>query len=334
MSGKDQRPVLAVLCADAADRPPHMRPLEGRATLRYTDAAGLPRALQGADALFLWDFFSRAVEDAWPQQDRLRWIHVAAAGVDKLLFDELAASDVTVTNARGIFDRPIAEFVLASILAHAKDLHRSHDLQLARVWRHRETETLLGKKVMVVGTGAIGRQIAKLVGALGMEVRGAGRVARTDDADFSTVVASADLALHAGWADYLVVVAPLTEQTRGLVDEEVLAVMRPSSFLINVGRGESVVEGDLVAALSSGRIAGAALDVFQQEPLPSAHRLWDAPGVVVSAHMSGDTIGWTDALAEQFVDNALRWLDGRPLLNVVDKRLGFVAVPASSEETP
>ncbi len=315
---------MTVLCAGDSHRPPHLAPLEARATVRYTDAAGLPDALPGTDALLLWDFFSDAVRAAWDRADRLRWIHVAAAGVDRLLFDELVASDVTVTNARGIFDRPIAEFVLSCVLAHAKDLHRSHDLQLARVWQHRETATVAGATVLVVGTGAIGREIARLLRAVGMHVRGAGRSARPADPDFDTVVASVDLAEEVGWADYLVVVAPLTAQTRGLVDAAVLAAMKPTGYLINVGRGASVVEGDLLAALAAGRIAGAALDVFDTEPLPPAHPLWAAPGVSITAHMSGDTVGWLDALARLFVDNALHWLDDEPLTNVVDKRLGFV----------
>ena len=114
-----------------------------------------------------------------PHCDRLEWIHVAAAGVDKLMFDGLRESSVIVTNARGVFDRPIAEFVLASVLAHAKLLHESRDLQRDRVWRHRETRTVVGARALIVGTGAIGRETARLLRAVGLEVRGAGRTART-----------------------------------------------------------------------------------------------------------------------------------------------------------
>jgi phosphoglycerate dehydrogenase-like enzyme len=319
-----RRPVVAVLCGRVGDPPPHMEPVEQRATVRYTDEDGLAAAVRGADALFLWDFFSSAVRDVWRDADALRWIHVAAAGVDKLLFDDLADSDVVVTNARGVFDRPIAEFVLASVLAFAKDVHRSHDLQQARRWVHRETLPVAGSTALIVGTGSIGREIARLLTAVGVQVRGAGRTAREDDPDFGRVVASSDLARHAGWADHLVVVAPLTDATRGLVDADVLAAMKPTSHLVNVGRGPIVVEEDLVAALAEHRIAAASLDVFDTEPLPPEHPLWTMPGVVVSAHMSGDVVGWRDVLARQFVANALRWLDGEEPLNVVDKRLGFV----------
>jgi phosphoglycerate dehydrogenase-like enzyme len=317
-------PVIAVLCETTDQRPLHLEPLAGRIELRFADAESLASAVEGAQALFLWDFFSTAVADVWAHCDRLEWIHVAAAGVDTLLFDGLRESSVTVTNARGVFDRPIAEFVLASVLAHAKLLHESRDLQRHRVWRHRETRTVVGARALIVGTGAIGRETARLLRAVGLEVRGVGRTARTDDVDFGEVVASADLVDHVGWCDYLVNAAPLTEQTRGLVNAAVFAAMRPSAHLINVGRGATVVESDLAEALSDGALDGAALDVFEREPLPADSPLWGLPEVVVSAHMSGDVVGWRDVLARQFVANAERWLAGEPLENVVDTALGFV----------
>ena len=333
MPAPSERPVVAVLCSDGTEKPSHMEPVEARAEVRYTDASGLADAIGDAQALFLWDFFSSAVRDAWPQARQLEWIHVAAAGVDTLMFDELAESDVIVTNAKGVFDRPIAEFVLASILAVAKDLHRSHDLQAIRVWEHRETRTVAGETVLVVGTGSIGREIARLLRAVGMDVRGAGRTARGIDPDFVSVVPSANLADHVGLADHVVVVAPLTDATRNLVDDSVLAAMKSSAHLINVGRGPIVDEAALVAALETGEIAAATLDVFQTEPLPADHPLWTTPGVVITPHMSGDAVGWTDTLAHQFVDNALRWLDGAPLVNVVDKQLGFAQAAPAEEKT-
>lgn len=317
-------PAVAVLCETPDQRPPHLESLEGRVEWRFTDAEGLADAVEGAEALFLWDFFSTAVAGVWDRCGALEWIHVAAAGVDKLMFDGLRGSWVTVTNARGTFDRPIAEFVLASVFAHAKLLHESHDLQRTHTWRHRETHTLVGARALVVGTGAIGREIARLLRAVGLEVRGAGRTARSGDEDFGEVVASDALADHAGWCDYLVNAAPLTDATRGLIDRTVLDAMRPSAHLVNVGRGPTVVEKDLVDALHEGAINGASLDVFEVEPMPEDSPLWDAPGCVVSAHMSGDVVGWRGTLARQFVENAERWLSGRPLRNVVDKQLGYV----------
>lgn len=244
--------------------------------------------------------------------------------MDTLLFDELRDSDVVVTNARGVFDRPIAEYVLGAVLAHAKDSRFSFELQNKHSWQHRETRSILGARALVVGTGGIGREIARLLRIAGLEVRGVGRVARADDPDFGEVIASGDLAAAVGWADHLVLAAPLTEATRGLVDEQVLSAMKSDAHLVNVARGPLVDEMALLSALQDGRIGGATLDVFDTEPLPPEHPLWDAPGVTITAHMSGDVVGWRDTLATQFATNVRLWLAGEPLLNVVDKKLGYI----------
>lgn len=328
------RPVVVVLRAAGDDRT--FPQIEADVEVRYADVDTLAEALPGAQVLLLWDFFSGALEAAWHRADALEWIHIAAAGVDTLLFDELVASPVVVTNSRGVFDGPIAEFVLAAILAFAKDLPGSLRLQQRGIWRHRETEEIAGTHAMIIGPGAIGRAVARLLTAVGMRVSGAGRTARDGDPDFGTVHASADLASVVGDVDHLVVIAPLTAQTRGLVDGAVLAALPAHARLINVGRGESVVTADLVAALEAGRsddparartgIAGAALDVFDTEPLPADHPLWGMDEVLISAHMSGDVVGWRDRLAEVFVDDFDRYRAGTApahLPNVVDKERGF-----------
>ncbi len=314
--------MVAVLCERSTDRPPGLDGLD--VEFRYCDATGLADAVDGARALLLWDFFSTAVRDVWSRAGSLEWIHVTAAGVDTLLFDELRDSDVVVTNARGVFDRPIAEYVLGAVLAHAKDSQVSFDLQRQHEWRHRETRSILGATALVVGTGGIGREIARLLRAAGLEVRGIGRVASEDDPDFGAVAASKDLASEVGWADHLVLAAPLTEATRGLVDERVLSAMKSDAHLVNVARGPIVDEPALLDALLHRRIGAATLDVFATEPLPTDHPLWTAPGVTVTAHMSGDVVGWRDTLARQFATNVQLWLTGEPLLNVVDKKLGYV----------
>lgn len=319
-----QRPKIVVLTGEALNKPAGMGPVEAAADVVYTDADGLESALAGAQALLLWDFFSSALRDAWGAADSLDWVHIAAAGVDTVLFDELTESDVVLTNAHGTFDRPIAEYALAAILAEAKLFSESRRLQQQKTWNHRETGLVAGSRVLVVGTGGIGRETARLLSAVGVEVRGAGRRAREDDPDFGTVVASADLAKHAGWADHIVLAAPLTEATHHLVDAEVLAAMKQTGHLINVGRGPLVDEASLVEALRAGRPGAASLDVFEQEPLPAESPLWEMPQVRVWPHMSGDVIGWRDTLAGQFTDNARRWLAGEPLTNVVDKRAGYV----------
>jgi len=314
--------VLAVLCGDT--RPPDMRAIEAEAVVRYTDAAGLADALSGADAFFVYDFLSTAVPGAWHAADRLRWLHIASAGVDPVLFPGLQESDVVLTNSRGVFDGAIAEYVLGVVLAFAKDFARSWELQKQRQWKHRESERISGRRVLVVGTGPIGRSIARMLRAAGMSVAGVGRRPREGDPDFGDVYASSELSSHLPGADYVVAVAPLTEQTKGMFDAEAFAAMKPGSRFVNVGRGELVVTSDLIGALRSGPLGGAALDVFDTEPLPADSPLWTMENVLISPHMSGDFVGWRNTLVEVFADNFRRWRAGEPLRNVVDKQLGYV----------
>ncbi|MGW1891598.1 D-2-hydroxyacid dehydrogenase [Streptomyces sp. NPDC002004] len=303
-----------------ADPPPRLGRLTGRVrVLHARDADALARQLPLADALLVWDFTSDAVRRAWPGEGpRPRWVHTASAGVDHLLCPELVASDTVVTNARGIFEEPIAEYVAALVLAMAKDLPRTWDFQRERAWRHRETQRVAGTHACVVGTGPIGRAVARTLKALGITTALVGRTPRTG------VHGPDDLDRLIARADWVVCAAPLTDSTRGMFDARRFGVMQPSARFINVGRGPLVVEEDLAEALTKRWIAGAALDVFEEEPLPSGSPLWTAPGLVVSPHMSGDTIGWRDDLGAQFVELYERWASGRPLSNVVDKKRGYV----------
>src|SRR5699024_8492466 len=164
-----------------------------------------------------------------------------------------------------------------------------------------------------VGTGPIGRAIARLLRAAGLEVAGSGRRARDQDPDFGTVSDTAGLPEALARADWVVAAPPLTDTTRGMFDAAAFAAMAPHARFISVGRGEVVRTPDLVAALREGGIAGAALDVVDPEPLPAGHELWDVPGVVLTPHHSGDVYGWRTALTEQFADNFARWVDGHEL---------------------
>ncbi|MGH3760457.1 D-2-hydroxyacid dehydrogenase [Actinophytocola sp.] len=294
------------------------------AEVRYATENELADALPGADVLLVWDFRSHALARAWPATDSLRWVHAASAGVNHVLTDEVIASEVVVTNSRGVFDQPMAEYVLALALALAKDLPATLGLQRERRWLHRETERLGGRHALVAGTGPIGRAIGRMLGAAGMTVTGVGRRARESDPDLGSVLPMEGLAEGLAEADYVVLAAPLTDQTRGMIDKSALAAMRPTARLINMGRGPLVVQDDLVEALAAGGIAGAALDVFADEPLPEASPLWAMPNVIVSPHMAGDVVGWRSELVALFQDNLTRYLDGRPLRNVVDKQRGYV----------
>ncbi|MFJ5700610.1 D-2-hydroxyacid dehydrogenase [Arthrobacter sp. NPDC093139] len=317
-----RRPVVAALYREAL--PPRLAEVEELAEVRLTKADGLAKAMDGADVLYQWHSFSPALRENWGAASTLKWVHVTAAGVSQLMFDELIQSNVTYTNSRGVLSRAIAEFTLGFVLDIAKDAQGSFRLQQQQRWQHRVTRKIQGQTALVVGTGSIGREIARLFRAVGMEVDGAGRSSRPGDADFDQIHSSRELSKVAGAYDYVVLAAPLTTDTRGLVDGEVLAAMKPSSRLINVGRGQLVDTAALTHALKSGSIAGAALDVVDPEPLPEGHPLWSLENVIITPHMSGDTEDYLDDLAKLFVDNLKRYCNGEPLENVVDKSLGFV----------
>lgn len=320
------QPVLLVLDADPS---PRLGRLTGRVRIRYADERNLAEQLPRADALLVWDFTSDAVRDAWPGDGpRPRWVHTASAGVDRLLSPALAASDTVVTNARGIFELPIAEYVAGLVLAFAKDIPGTLELQRQRKWHHREGQQVAGTRAVVVGAGPIGREITRLLHGLGVQVALVARTARR------TIHGIGDLDRLAARADWVICAAPLTEETRGMFDARFFGLLQPSARFINVGRGPMVVEDDLAEALRRRWIAGAALDVFQEEPLTASAPLWDVPGLVVSPHMSGDTVGWRDRLGEQFVDMYERWADGKPLPNVVDKKRGYVPSHDPIDRTP
>lgn len=329
------RPRLLVLRGD--ELPPGHERIDdhpGLGEVVYATADELSAKLPGTDALLVWDLFTEALSDAWTKADSLRWVHAATTGVDNLMFPGLVDSDVVVTNSRGVFDEHIAEYVLGLVISFAKDFHRTWEYQHDRLWKHRETERVAGKRALVVGTGPIGRAIARKLQAVGVQVRGSGSRARDGDPDFGSVAEStlAERASNGGStlrtevpeADYVVIAAPLTEGTHGLVDRHFLDLMKPTARLINIARGPIVVQSDLVAALDRGSIAGAALDVFEREPLKAINPLWGLPGSAVSPHMSGDVVGWREDLVELFLDNLARYLDGRELRNVVDKSRGYV----------
>jgi phosphoglycerate dehydrogenase-like enzyme len=339
-AGPDPRALPAVVVLYGTNRPGGLEPVAEAAEIRYAASPDEFRsALEGAQVLFVADFRSGMLRDAWAHARDLRWIHHGGAGVDPLLFPELVRSSVVLTNSGGVFDRAMAEYVLGLILAFAKDLPRTLELQRRREWRHRETEGLDGRTVLVVGAGRIGSEIGRLLRGAGMRVLGVARRPRPvpavaqsparpgaapPDAAFERVVGIAGLHAVLPEADYVVLSLPLTPETRGVFGAGALARMKPTARLINVGRGAVLDEAALLDALRSRRIAGAALDVFADEPLPADHPFWDLPGVIVSPHMSGDFVGWPAAVSGLFVENFRRWRAGEPLLNVVDKERGYV----------
>lgn len=313
-----RRPVVAVLTAANEAFPPGLEPLHEQADVIHCDDEGsVATALKRADALLVTDFRTDLLRRQWTGSTNIRWIHAASAGVDTLMFPELIQSDIRITNARGVFDDAIAEFVLALVLIFAKDFMTTFELQRDRRWQHRDTERIAGREVLMVGVGAIGRAIARLLRAAGMSVTGIGRSRRVGDQDFRSTETGDALPRLLPKSDFVVLALPLTDETRGMFGAEQFRAMRANARLINIARGEIVRTDDLVAALENGAIAGAALDVFEEEPLPPRHRLYELPNVILSSHMAGDTLGWREALSRQFLDNFARWRRGEELLNVV-----------------
>ncbi|MEI7035053.1 D-2-hydroxyacid dehydrogenase [Streptomyces pratensis] len=309
-------PVLLVLDADPS---PRLGRLTGRVDVRYADASSLAGQLPAADVLLVWDTASDAVRKAWPGPGaRPRWVHTAGTGVDRLLCPELIASDTVLTRARGLGERPVAEYAAGLVLAFAKDLPGTLELQRLRRWRPREGEEVAGSRAVVVGAGPVGREITRLLHGLGVTVALVGRTARR------TLHGVADLDRLAARADWVIAAVPLTESTRSMFDRRFFGLLQPSARFVNVGHGATVVEADLVDALDRRWLAGAALDVFEDEPLDGRSPLWDVPGLLVSAHRSGNTVGRHDRLGEQFVAMYEQWAQGGPLPHVVDKRLGHV----------
>ncbi|RCK69081.1 D-2-hydroxyacid dehydrogenase [Desertihabitans brevis] len=302
---------------------PALDDLPEQVAVTVVDADGLDAALQSTQALFLWDFFSAAATDLTQRAPRLEWVHVAAAGVDHLLSPELSASGVVVTNAAGVFDRRIAEYVLACVAAHTKDLAGTWADRPARAWRTRETGDLAGTSVLVVGAGGVGRACARLLRAVGMKCRLLARSARTDP-EHGRVLGVSELATAVATADVVVMAVPLAPGTVSLLSADIIARMRPGSYLVNVGRGRTVDQRALTEALLSGHLAGAALDSFEVEPLPPGDPLWTLPQVLVSPHTSSRTGRWRTDLIAQFTRLCAGWASGLPLSPQVDTRLGFV----------
>lgn len=313
-------PVVTVLTAPEEKAPPGLAPLDKLAEVRLaSDEAGLSQQLPDSDVLLVTDFRTEALAATWHQAQHLQWVHAASAGVDALLFPELRASSIPLTNARGVFNRAIAEYVLGVILAFAKDTRRNIELQQAHEWRHRDTERILDKRVLIIGAGAIGSDIAQLCTVAGMRVSGIARSRRKHPA-FEAIHPITELYSHLASADYVVIAAPLTADTRGLFGPKAFAAMASHARLINIGRGPIVDTNALLEALEHNDIAGAGLDVFEDEPLPPDHPLWQHDNVLISAHMAGDFLGWREALSRQFLDNFERWRTGQPLDNLVDKQ--------------
>jgi phosphoglycerate dehydrogenase-like enzyme len=257
---------------------------------------------------------------------KLRWVQLTSAGIDRMLDGELAQSGVAIATASGIHAVPIGEYVMGVMLAFAKGLAGAVRAQAERTWRPYLAEELYGKTVGIVGLGAIGGYVAKLAKADGMRVLAIRRSARKRGMgipDVDELLPPSELGQLLSEADYVVIAVPLTSESEGLIGERELRAMKPTARIINIARGPVIDELALVLALKEGWIAGAALDVFQQEPLPPDSELWGLDNVILTPHISGGTPIYMERAVELLCDNLRRYVAAEPLRNVVDLQRGY-----------
>ncbi len=277
----------------------------------------------GYTAALVWECESDRLTRFVATQTALRWLHTTASGLPPDVRTALAArGDVTVTNGAGTHGRAVAEHVVAVTLAHLKRLPDLMAAQRTADWRPPAAEELSGLRAGVVGLGDLGRCTARLLGAFGTEVVGLRRGAAPVPEVSATYGPRSWEQFYDG-LDLLVVCAPLTEQTSGMVGRRQLALLRPGALLVNVGRGPVVDEGALIEALRAGRLAGAALDVFATEPLPASSPLWSTPGVLITPHCADATAGTSRRGLRLLLDNIARHRSGSALRNVVDVARGY-----------
>ncbi len=265
------------------------------------------------------------LRDLWPTISKAKWVHSFTAGMESVLFPALIESHIPVSNAKGVFGRSLGEFAIASALFFAKDFPRMIASRQAGKWDPFDVEELTGRTFGIVGYGGIGREAAQRAKAMGMKVlalrRHPGRSG--EDGLLDAVYGPAQLNEMVAACDYLLACAPNTPETRGMIGAAQFAVMKPEAVVINLGRGPVIEEGALVEALRTRRIKGAALDVFDVEPLPDGHPFYSLDNVLLSPHCADHTPGWLEESMQFFVDNCLRFIEGQPLENLVDKNLGY-----------
>ncbi len=253
----------------------------------------------------------------------VRWVHTVTAGTEHALQALDPKQEVLITNAQGVFDVPIAEMVLTYILVIAKQMREFWAQQEAHAWHMLRLREVALLSVGIVGLGSIGSQIARRCKALGMKVLATRRRPERGSDVADKVLGPTQLPDLLAAAHFVVIAAPLTPETRDLIDHQALRAMRPDAWLINIARGAIVNEAALLEALQAGWIGGAALDVFEEEPLPSDSPLWDLPNVILTPHNAWSTPLLKQREAELFLDNLERYLHDTPLRNIVDPSRGY-----------
>lgn len=279
--------------------------------------------LSSYDVLLLDTHITQSMlKDYIPSLTTLRWIHTLLAGVDELPHQLLPPS-IPLTNSRGVYKNSLAEFACFAMLYFAKDIPRILQQQRNKQWNKFNCEELTFKTVAILSFGAMGQATAVRARAHGMRVIATRRNPDIKDPLVEEMYGPQDTALVMSKADYIVCCSPLTPETRLMVGEKEIAAMKPTAVFINIGRGWVVDEPALIKALQEKRIRGAALDVFQQEPLPESSPLWSLENVLLSPHCTDNTMTWKQDSAKLFLDNVQRYISGDGLVNIVDKQAGY-----------
>ena len=278
-----------------------------------------------AQVILHWTGSRKLLEAVWERAPRVEWVHSKSAGLDSLLFRALVESRVPLTNGRGVFSQSLGEFAIASALFFAKGFRRLLRNQAAGVWEQFDIEEVRGQTMGIVGYGDIGRACAQRAHAMGMRVLALRRRPELSEGDpyISGVFPLERLLDMMPQCDYVVAAAPLAPGTRGLIGEAAIAAMKKTAVIMNVGRGPVIDEQALIRALEAGRIRGAALDVFETEPLPAGHPFYKLESVLLSPHCTDHTATWLDDAMLFFIDNFARYAAGEPLRNIVDKKAGY-----------
>lgn len=286
---------------------------------------GLDTLLAEAEVVFGTLLFP---DDLLSRAPRLKWIHTSAVGMEHYLPTSLFESNVIVTNSRGATALPIAEHALAFMFMLARNAPRLLAAKQNRQWERFYTLELNHRIVGIIGLGAIGREVARLAKGVGMKVIATRRSAAKRESGvlgIDELYPRSELLHMLSESDFVVIAAPLTEETRRMIGEVELRAMKSAAYLINIARGEIVDQSTLIKALREGWIAGAGLDVFETEPLPADSELWELHNVILSSHISS----WTDVdrrsqrIVGLFCENLRRYLAGEQLLNVVDREKGY-----------
>jgi len=288
-------------------------------------ADALGDAVREARVLFNWTGSKTEVGKILNTAPKLEWIHAMYAGLDRSLFPELVESEIPLTNGSGVFSQSLGEFVMLGILYFAKDVPRRIRAKAEHKWDVFDNAEISRQTVGIVAHGDIGRAVSRRAKAMGMRVLAQRRntAPRAGDEDVDRVYGVDELHAMLPECDYVAVTAPLTEETRGMIGAREFGLMKPSAVILNVGRGPVIDEAAMVEALRTRRIRGAALDVFDEEPLPAENPLWELDNVFMTSHCADHVDGWVESAVVFFLEQFARWRKGEALKNVVDKRAGY-----------